>query len=145
MDSELRRNIQRRWLSSIFELSHIEFQKQLWLNTNYRNLVGDFTEAICQYFDDLDLNEGYDIFIEKGLISWKEYNVLKGFHFQLNDYVEKSRKLNCTDLDVLEDPDWIAVVNSGNLSWSKLKKVLTSKENLGYMISLEEKYLRNNT
>ena len=55
MDNELRKNVRLRWFESLFELSHYEFQKKVWIEAGIENHVSDYSEAICKYFDDLDL------------------------------------------------------------------------------------------
>ena len=39
MDSELRKNIRLRWFERLFELSHYEFQKKVWLEAAIENYV----------------------------------------------------------------------------------------------------------
>ncbi len=47
MNDEAKRNIRNRWIESIFELAHSEYQNRLWIEADYANSVGDFTECVC--------------------------------------------------------------------------------------------------
>ena len=49
MDSELRKNIRLRWFESLFELSHYNFQKKVWLEAGVESYLSDYTEAVCKW------------------------------------------------------------------------------------------------
>jgi hypothetical protein len=66
MESELRKNVRERWLRALFEFTDVTFQRRLWLGGFYPDAIGSYTEALCTYFDDLDINEGYDSFVSQG-------------------------------------------------------------------------------
>ena len=92
MDSELRKNIRIKWFESLFELSHYDFQRKVWLEAGIENYVSDYTEAVCKYFDDLDLGEGLEKFVSEGFISNQEANIFFEFHKQLEEYVDQTEK-----------------------------------------------------
>ena len=67
MNAEIKRNIRDRWIESLFEIAHSEFQNRLWIKTDYKNSVGDYNECVCGYFDNLILGNGYSYFITNGI------------------------------------------------------------------------------
>ncbi|MFC2110596.1 hypothetical protein ACFLSU_08520, partial [Bacteroidota bacterium] len=122
MKDKIKRNIRTRWIESIFELAHSEFQKRLWIEADYENSVGDFTECVCSYFNDLNLDNGYSEFIEKGIISKTEFEIVAELHSEFNKYVERTEKQNLSDKNVLKDVEWINITKLGLKTWNKLKK-----------------------
>ena len=145
MNAEVRRNIRDRWISSLFEIAHSEFQNRLWINADYKNSAGDYNECICGYFDDLDLENGYSDFIKNGIISKPEYKIVKELHFEFRKYIERSEKRNLSDKNILKDVKWINVTNIGLKTWTELKKKAESIRDKELMIELENKYLKEKT
>lgn len=141
MDTEFVQNIRKRWLFSLFEFAHIEFQERLWLLADYPNSVGDFTEAVCKYFNDLSLEEGYSDFINDKIISTKELDIIKDFHKILYEYVEKPEKKNLSDTKILRDPEWLSICGLAKSNWDKLKQLVENLNEIEYMKSLETDYL----
>ena len=142
MNAEIKRNIRDRWLSSLFEIAHSEFQNRLWINANYKNSVGDYNECVCGYFDDLDLENGYSDFITNRIISEPEYKIVKELHFEFSKYTERTEKRNLSDKNILKDVKWINVTNIGLKTWTELKKKAESIRDKQLMIELENKYLK---
>ena len=140
MTDELIKNVRQRWLSSLFEFSHINFQKKAWLEGTVENYVGDYNEAICQYFDDLDLSSGFEKFVEDGFASQSEYNILKEFHTALCSYTEKPEKQNLSDRNILRDNEWIQLTKLAHTNWNQLKEMADNKAELNYMLELERKF-----
>jgi len=141
MESELRKNIRNRWLFSLFEFAHLEFQRRLWVEADYPESIGDYTEAICQYFDDLNLDNGYDDFIQQEIITREEFAVIIDFHNQLNSYVERPEKKSLSDKNILKDVEWINLTLTAKKNWNKLKNIISDSNELNYMETLEKKYL----
>tara|TARA_R110002096_G_C14140670_1_gene682889 strand:+ start:58 stop:498 length:441 start_codon:yes stop_codon:yes gene_type:complete len=144
MNDEIRRNIRNRWIESIFELAHSEFQNRLWIEADYENSVGDFTECVCSYFDDLNLDDGYSEFIENGIVSESEFGIVSELHSEFDKYVENTKEKDLSDKDVLKDIEWIAVTNLGLKAWNRLKENMKSISDKEKMMELEKYYLNKN-
>lgn len=140
MDNELRKNVRLRWFESLFELSHYEFQKKVWLEAGIENYVSDYTEAVCKYFDDLDLDNGLLKFSEEGFISETEASIFLKFHNEFQKYVSKTNKNNFSDAKILEDMEWINLTFLAKENWNKLKEVLIDRNELNILINLEKKF-----
>ena len=145
MHDETKRSIRNRWIESIFELAHYEFQNRLWIEADYENSVGDFTECVCSYFDDLNLDDGYFEFIENGIISESEFEIVSELHSEFDKYVENTKETDLSDKDVLKDMEWVAVTNLGLKTWNRLKENMKSTSDKEKMVELEKYYLNKNT
>jgi capsule polysaccharide export protein KpsE/RkpR len=140
MDSELRKNIRIKWFESLFELSHYDFQRKVWLEAGIENYVSDYTEAVCKYFDDLDLGEGLEKFVSEGFISNQEANIFFEFHKQLEEYVDQTEKKGMSDTEILEDIEWINLTKTAKKNWGKLKEILNVEMELDYVNVLENNF-----
>ena len=140
---EGRKNWRFRWLGLLFEFSHIDYQRRLWFDKIYSNEIGWFSEDICQYFDDLYLDDNYVTHLEDGTITQKEFDIIKEFHLVLDRFVEMTNKLGDSfdESKILENPDWIMICNKGTSVWKNLKKVITDTEEIKHMNGLEKEYL----
>jgi len=145
MNAEIKRKIRDRWISSLFEIAHSEFQNRLWINDEYKNSVGDYNECVCGYFDDLDLENGYTDFIANGIISETEYKIVTKLHSELRKYTERTEKRNLSDKNILKDVEWINVTNIGLKTWTELKNKTESIRDKELMTELENKYLKEKT
>ena len=144
VDKELLKNVRENWLNSIFEFGHVDFQKKVWLEAAYKTYVSDYTESICQYFDDLDLSSGFDKFVNHGFATQSEYEILKRFDAELRKYTERTEKRNLTDKQILLDPEWIEITNLAKTAWHKLKTVIENPNEIAFMHSLETQFLNEN-
>ncbi|MGV8947697.1 MAG: hypothetical protein ACOH1N_14815 [Lutibacter sp.] len=144
MNNEIRRNIRDRWIESLFEIAHSEYQHKLWIKTDYKNAVGDYNECVCGYFDDLDLENGYSYFIANGIITDSEFKIVSDLHSEFKKYTENTEKQNLSDKNVLKDVEWINITNIGLKAWNKLKNKTESKRDKELMTELENKYLTKN-
>ena len=140
MAYELRKNIRLRWFESLFELSHYNFQKKVWLEAGVESYVSDYTEAVCKYFDDLDLGNGLEKFVSEGFISNQEANIFFEFHNQLEEYVDQTKKKGLCDTEILEDIEWMNLTIYAKENWIKLKQVLNDKAEIDYVNMLENKF-----
>ncbi len=140
MDSELRKNVRLRWFEILFELSHYEFQKKVWLEAAIENYVSDYKEAICKYFDDLDLSNGLEKFTEEGFITEEEAKLFLEFHKRFEEYVDQQEKKSLSDSKILLDIEWINLTSFARENWNKLKKVLNDKTEVDYVNELENKF-----
>jgi hypothetical protein len=143
MDADIVKNIRRSWLKSIFEFAHQEFQHRLWVQADYPDIIGNYTEAICTYFDDLNLDEGYKDFIKDGIIDQVDYSIIAEFHNELEKYTDKPDKKNLSDKHVLLDPEWRILTSIAKSTWDKLKIVISDKGEIEFMKELENNYLKN--
>lgn len=141
MDATLRNSVRERWLRALFEFIDIGYQKRVWLEAFYPDTTGSYTEALCMYFDDLDLNEGYDGFVSKGFVTAQEAFIVSEFHNALDNYTTISAKDDFGNGQALSDHDWHSVVLIGFTTWQQLKTQLRGTHEYGFMQQLEEKYL----
>ena len=144
MNDEIRRNIKERWIQSIFELAHHEYQNRLWIKADYENSVGDFSECVCTYFDDLDLENGYSAFITDGIITESEFKIVSELHAEFRKYTERIEKMKLSDKNILKDVEWINITSLGLKTWNELKKNTELTRDKELMIKLENKYLTKN-
>lgn len=141
MNAETKRNIRDRWIESLFEIAHLEFQNRLWIKAEYENSIGDYNECVCGYFDDLDLDNGYSDFIANGIISESEYKIVTELHSEFRKYTERTEKQNLSDKNILKDVEWINVTNIGLKTWTELKRKTESIRDKELITELENKYL----
>ena len=120
----------------LFEFSHIDFQRNLWIERKYENAIGWFAEDMCRYFDDLSLEDQYNHQLMNGMITNKEFEVIKDFHKALDNYDEMGK----TDLEILEDSKWQEIVNVARSAWDNLKLVIEDRDELEHMFGLEKNY-----
>ena len=99
MNIDRNKNTRERWVNSLFELANFEYQKRLW-NAEIEDAVGDFTECVCKYFDDLDLDNGYASFVSEGIISEKDASIVAKMHTEFKNYIERPENQNLTDKNV---------------------------------------------
>ena len=138
----LRHNIRERWLEALFEFAHLEYQRRLWIEADYPGYVGDSGEAFCQYFNDLDLENGYDKFLKNGFVSQLEVDIVSDFHHQLDCYISRPEKQSLADKKILKDIEWLNLTEIAKTNWEKLKSIIGDKSELKYMDSLETKFLK---
>lgn len=143
MNIEQNNYIRERWISSLFELANFDYQKRLW-NAEIENEVGDFTECVCKYFDDLDLDNGYANFISEGIISEKDANIVAEMHNAFRNYTERTEKRNLTDKNVLKDIEWKNFTQLALLTWNKLKIETESIKLRNLMLEFEYYYAEKN-
>jgi len=139
MNIEQNKNIRERWVSSLFELANFEYQKRLW-NAQIENEVGDFTECVCKYFDDLNLDNGYANFVSDGIISEKDANIVAELHNEFRNYTERPEKQNLTDKNVLNDIEWKNFTQLALSTWHRLKMETESIELRNLMLDFEQYY-----
>lgn len=137
------KNWRLRWLGLIFEFAHLEFQKNLWVDRKYKNTVGWFGEDVCQYFDDLILDDHYQYQLDERIISLEEYHTIKEFHFAFDAYLAKEEQMGTDPADSarLRQKEWKDVVGIGYEAWKNLKQVVVNHEERAYMYALEKNYL----
>lgn len=142
MNADIRSNIRLRWLESLYELSHLNFQHELWIEAKHSEIIGNFDEAICKYFDDLNLNEGYQNLNlgNSQIFELTEQQAISTFHHELSNYLDKPEKRTLSDSKVLKDPDWQKLTELGLTAWNEVKQLLTETAELALTEALESKY-----
>jgi hypothetical protein len=142
--TEARRNWRYRWLEQIFLLSHTEYQKGQWLDPESPKDSGWFGEELCNYFDDLYLDDHYEYHIKEGNLTSEELGLINDFHFKLNQFVEKNNQLGekFDENGILNDPEWLEICSIGRDAWKELKKTILDVEELDHMNGLEINYMR---
>jgi len=101
----------KNWLTSIAELSDIDKQRRVWLDTQQANPHSSFVEYMSSYLDDLFIVDDFQDFVDKGLISQKEAECVREFHLLARSYTPPQND----DYDhpaILNDPNWVNVVNA---------------------------------
>jgi hypothetical protein len=141
---EAKMNWRYRWLEQVFLLSHSEYQKVQWLAPELNKEIGWVGEELCDYFDDLYLDDHYEYHIKEGNLSTEELQIIKSFHYKLSQFVEKNNQLDDVfdENDILNNPDWIEICSTGREAWSELKKTISEPEELDHMNKLEINYIR---
>jgi hypothetical protein len=116
-----------RWLSCINELTSFELQKKSWLDKTQTNPHWSFVEFMCSYFDDLGIDDNYKYSLEKGWLTDHEFEIIKDWHEALDKY--DAPKNDDHDLvEILNDPQWIDILQSGLTMKSKLASTLNETE-----------------
>ncbi|KXX66800.1 hypothetical protein [Flammeovirga sp. SJP92] len=142
---ELKRNWRLRWLGELFLMTHLEYQKDLWVNRKYPNEIGWFSENIYRYFDDLYLDDNYQCQIKDGIISQLEFESIQDFHFALEKFVEMTNKpeQKFNETEIFKNEYWLKICEIGKKSWTRLKQIISDENELIHMHRLERYYLTN--
>lgn len=117
----------KRWLRSINELTSYEYQKVTWNNTLYNSPHFCFVEFMCNYFDDLNIDENYSKTITIGLVSIEEFEIIKEWHFLLDKY-DSPFNMDYNDEMILNDEKWIKIVQAGHNMKFLLATLLCQEE-----------------
>lgn len=116
-----------RWLSSINELTSLAVQQASWLDKSNTNPHWSFIEFWECYFDDAVGGEDYTDLVNLGWVSQEEYDIIKVWHNTLHAYRSPAND----DYDhkaILQDPQWIEIVNLGEIAKKKLIAALSTDE-----------------
>lgn len=65
-----------RWLGMIYSFSHLKYLRGLWIEGRYPNEIGIFAEDMCKYFDDLTINDNYELRLTTGDINQEEWKII---------------------------------------------------------------------
>ena len=120
-------NWRKRWLNSINELTSVELQKKSWFDMENTNSHWSFVEFMCCYFDDLMIDDNYKYQLEKNWITETEYQIISEWHSELDKY-EAPNKDDYDVVKILEDKNWLRIVNLGEKVKEKLVNQLPENE-----------------
>lgn len=141
-DVELKQRWRLYWIHCIFEFSNAKLQRMAWIEgdkANWPNEEGwpsSFYECMSAYFDTLALDDAYQKAIEVGNVSQDEANMAHDFHLLAVLYAEPSENPEM----IIEDQEWIEVVDSAKVFWNYLKATVTSQREIDLMAKLEKEY-----
>lgn len=124
---EERNNWRERWLNSIYELTTIDLQINSWLNQQNTNPHWSYIEFIETYFDDLSLTDSYETILKQGWVTYQEYETIKEWHEKLDKYKAPDND-DHNHKAILEDSNWIEIVELGEKSKHQLAQMVNSKE-----------------
>lgn len=131
------KNWRLRWLKILYEFTHLDYQKGLWVENKYSNMSSSYYEDICQYFDDIAIDGDYTTQLNDGYIDKTEYELIKEFHKKLGEYDPGNK----TDIEILNDTIWRETIELGFLAWSNLKSIISDTGEKEYISKLESMYL----
>lgn len=119
-DEELRELWRVRWKASIEELTSLEHQRKTWLDLAEASVHYFFVEFMCCYFDDLLCGLSYSQLVENGYVSEQEKAILIEWHTALDNY-NSPQNNDYDDAAILNDPEWLRIVDLGAVAWKNLK------------------------
>ena len=127
MTSDDKKLWRERWLGCINELTSLDLQKKSWLDKTHTNPHWSFVEFMCSYFDDLSIDDNYKYPIDSGWLTDQELKIIKDWHEALDKY--NSPKNDDSDHEaILTDPNWLDIMQSGQIMKSKLASTLNETE-----------------
>ncbi len=141
--TSLRHNWRKNWLASIYEFASTRLQRASWIEgpsadwPDGEPWVSSFVECVCGYFNDLTLDEGYEPRIREGLVSIAEARLAASFHSRAERYDPPS---DWDHSQILEDPEWKAVVDEAAKLWNALKQETKEPFDLATISDLEERF-----
>ena len=134
-DLELKQRWRLYWIHCIFEFSNIKLQKMSWIEGS-EAWPSSFEECFSAYFDDLALDDTYVRAIKAGNVTQEEASRAHVFHMMALVYEEPDENPEM----ILNDIEWIKVVESAKGFWDYLKETVTSQREIDLMNSLEQEY-----
>jgi hypothetical protein len=112
-------NWRERWLGCINELTSLDLQKKSWLDRTHTNPHWSFVEFMCNYFDDLAIDDNYKYALDNGWVTRQKYEIIKDWHEALDKY----NSPNEDDYDneaILNDTKWLDILQTGINTKNKL-------------------------
>jgi hypothetical protein len=117
----------KRWLSSINELTSFDLQKKSWIDKTHSNPHWSFVEFMCSYFDDLAIDDNYKYQLDKGWVTKNEYELIEDWHIALDKY-NSPKNDNYDNEAILNDPNWLNILEIGLKTREELAKTLNESE-----------------
>lgn len=141
-DIELKQRWRLYWIQCIFEFSNSKLQKMSWIEgseavwPNDEDWPSSFEECYSAYFDDLALDDSYVKAVKAGNVTQEEANRANDFHMLALLYDEPDENPEM----ILNDPEWIKVVDLAKEFWDYLKVTVTSQREIDLMNKLEKDF-----
>lgn len=134
-DVELKQRWRLYWIHCIFEFSNLKLQRMAWIEGS-EAWPSSFETCFSAYFDDLALDDTYVRAIKAGNVTQKEADKANAFHMMALVYDEPDDDVEM----ILNDIEWIKIVESAKEFWDYLKENVTSQREIDLMNSLEKEY-----
>ena len=134
-DIELKQRWRLYWIHCIFEFSHIGLQKSSWVEGS-KAWESSFSECMGAYFDNLNLYAGYENALKSNNVSQKEANEVNTFHTLAYLYEAPNQEAQT----ILEDEEWLEVVEVAKVFWDYLKLHVTFTREIELIKSLEKEF-----
>lgn len=134
-DVELKQRWRLYWIHCIFEFSNTILQRKAWIE-GYEDWSSSFEECMSAYFDVLALDDAYAKAIKAGNVTQEEADAANAFHIQALLYDEPDENPQM----ILDDPQWMEVVESAKKFWDYLKLSVTSQREIDLMKKLEKDF-----
>ncbi len=134
-DVELKQRWRLYWINCIFDFSSLKFQELSWVN-NSEKWPSSYEQCTSAYFDNLGLYKGYEKAIQAGNVSEIEALKASTFHDLANFYDEPSQDPQ----DILNDEEWLEVVEAAGVFWTYLKETLTHPREVERIEKLEKEF-----
>ncbi|HPF92135.1 MAG TPA: hypothetical protein PLL57_15850 [Flavobacteriales bacterium] len=115
------------WLGTLAELTNIDLQRRSWLDTEGQNPHWSFCEFMNCYFGCFGIEGTYHRFIQDGVVSTAEYEIVKDWHQALSSY-KAPKDDDYNHQAILNDPAWLALVAEGEAARRRLEELLTNDE-----------------
>ena len=140
-NADARRNWRERWLTLIYFFSNRELQAASWIKgLRLFPMWFSYGEVVCQYFDDLALDNHYQDIIIEGLISGQEFATIEPFHRALDEYASFGQKRDLPETQILQDADWSTVLRLAVQGWTTLKAIIEDPAEQALIATLENSY-----
>ena len=134
-DVELKQRWRLYWINCIFDFSSLKFQELSWVN-NSKKWPSSYDECTSAYFDNLALYKGYTQAIQAGNVTELEAQEASTFHNLANFYDAPSQDPQ----DILQDEEWLEIVDAANDLWDYLKTTLTHPREIELIEKLEKEF-----
>ena len=141
-DVELKQRWRLYWLHCIFEYSNISLQKMSWVEGSQANWPdgevwdSSFLECNAAYFENLALDDAYEKAVASGNVTQEEAEKAKMFHTLAVFYDAPDENPE----SVLQDEEWLEVVEAAKEFWNYLKVTVTSQREIELIQKLERLY-----
>lgn len=116
-----------KWLGCINKLTSLDLQKKSWLDRTHTNPHWSFAEFMCNYFDDLAIDDNYKDTLDKGWVTSQEFEIIKDWHEALDKY-DSPKNDDYDNEAILKDPKWLDILKIGVSSKNKLAEIVSKSE-----------------
>ena len=117
------------WLNCINELTSFDLQRKSWSDKSNSNPHWSFVEFMSCYFDDLKIDNNYELQRKENWISKNEFELIQPWHELLDKYNSPTND----DFDneaILNDKKWQLIVDEGLKAKFELSKISNEEERL---------------